>query len=492
MVFTLPLYQIINIIIISIGIGICMLNMLQMARNVQIQDIFRRYFMVFFGLLLVYIICHLGRIPLEGHPGTAVWVSLQMLTTLELIASGSMTWRFSMLVLTASQLEERQERIYRRFITALLVLHIVVMLCAPFTGLCWYHDEQNNYHRNSTYLICNLEPMLLLIIDAWLLIRNGSKIERRILSSLWLYITAPLAAMILQSLFYGVQFIIAATIVGAMYVFIVLVQTQTEAYEKERLEKSRIETELSMASDIQTKMLPNIYPAFPDRKEIDIYATMHPAKEVGGDFYDYFIIDDRYLGMVMADVSGKGVPAALFMMVSKMLVQNYALAGLSPSAALEAVNRQICANNPEEMFVTVWLGKLDLTTGVLTAANAGHEFPVLKGPDGRFELIRDKHGFVIGGMENVRYREYEVALAPGSKLFVYTDGLAEAMNNRDEFFGTDRMLASLNRCADKSPKEILETVHEAVYQFTGEAPQFDDMTMLCLEFRGKGAPPEAE
>ncbi len=483
MVFSIPYYHMINLVIISAGIGSCLLNILQMAINRQLQSNFRKGFLLFFGLLLVYITCHLGRIPLEGQPGKTVWAALQTLTTLELIASGTMTWCFSILVLTASQMEEKQAKLTRLSMTALLILHVVVMLFAPFTGLCWYHDEQNHYHRTSTYLICNLEPMLLLLIDAWLLIRNGSKIERSILPSLWFYITAPLAAMILQSFFYGVQFIIAATVAGAMYVFISLARAQTEAYERDRLEKSRIETELTMASEIQAKMLPNIYPAFPDCREIDIYATMHPAKEVGGDFYDYFMIDDRYLGIVIADVSGKGVPAALFMMISKTLVQNNAMTGLRPGMVLEAVNRQLCANNPEQMFVTVWFGILDLTTGVLTAANAGHEFPMLKKPGGSFELIRDQHGFVVGGMEGIRYREYEMTLSPGSKLFVYTDGVTEAMNSQGEFFGTDRILSSLNSCADQGPKAILDTLQKAVGQFAGNAPQFDDITMLCLEYR---------
>ena len=248
-------------------------------------------------------------------------------------------------------------------------------------------------------------------------------------------------------------------------------------------EKERISTELSLATRIQADMLPNIFPAFPERPDFDIYATMSPAKEVGGDFYDFFLIDETHLGLVIADVSGKGVPAALFMMVSKILVQNAAMSGCSPAQALQTVNEQICMNNREGMFVTVWFGVLDTATGTLTAANAGHEYPAVKHPGGDFELMKDKHGFIIGGMEGCRYKEYELTLEPGSKLFLYTDGLPEATDAEEKMFGTDRMITALNEVPDAAPEEILKHVHKAVNSFVGEAEPFDDLTMLCLEYK---------
>ena len=250
-------------------------------------------------------------------------------------------------------------------------------------------------------------------------------------------------------------------------------------------EKERIDTELNLATNIQAGMLPDKFPAFPDRKDFDIYASMTPAKEVGGDFYDFFMIDENRLGIVMADVSGKGVPAALFMMHSKILLKSYTLMKQSPKAALEEVNRQICENNPEDMFVTVWLGVLDLKTGVFTAANAGHEKPALKQPGGSFELFIDKHGIMVGYMDGVRFREYEMTLEKGAKLFLYTDGVAEATNANEELFGTDRMIEALRTAEDKSPKDILAAVNVAVDAFVGEAPQFDDLTMLCIEYLGE-------
>ena len=249
-------------------------------------------------------------------------------------------------------------------------------------------------------------------------------------------------------------------------------------------EKERIGAELSLATRIQADMLPNIFPAFPERKDLDIYAAMTPAKEVGGDFYDFFLVDDSHLAMVMADVSGKGVPAALFMMMSKILIQNAVLNGKSPAEALMTVNNQICANNREEMFVTVWLGVVDLKSGLLTAANAGHEKPIVKSPDGEFELFNDRHGFVIGGMEGLKYRNYEIQLHKGSKLFLYTDGVAEATDSNDELYGTERTLGALNDSKDGEPKAVLEAVKKSVDAFVGTAPQFDDLTMLCFEFKG--------
>ena len=173
------------------------------------------------------------------------------------------------------------------------------------------------------------------------------------------------------------------------------------------------------------------------------------------------------------------------MMYSKILLKSYTMMKQSPKAALEEVNRQICESNPQEMFVTVWLGVLDLETGVFTAANAGHEKPAFKKPDGSFELLKDKHGLMVGYMDTVRYREYEFKMTKGSKLFLYTDGVAEANNANEELFGTDRMIEALRTAENKPPKDIIEAVDLAINNFADTAPQFDDVTMLCIEYFGK-------
>ncbi|MCR5836939.1 MAG: SpoIIE family protein phosphatase [Lachnospiraceae bacterium] len=249
-------------------------------------------------------------------------------------------------------------------------------------------------------------------------------------------------------------------------------------------EKERISTELSLATAIQEGMLPNVFPPFPEHTEFDLYASMSPAKEVGGDFYDFFLIDDDHLCMVMADVSGKGIPAALFMMASKIILANNVLMNQSPAEVLEKTNNMICSNNKMEMFVTVWLGILEISTGKVTAANAGHEYPIIMKPNGEFELLKDKHGFVIGGMSGIKYSNYEFVMEAGSKLFLYTDGIPEATNGDKELFGTDRTLEALNAKTDGRPEDVLHHVRSVIDEFVGEAEQFDDITMLCTEYYG--------
>ena len=245
-------------------------------------------------------------------------------------------------------------------------------------------------------------------------------------------------------------------------------------------ERERIDTELSLASRIQANMLPNIFPAFPDRTEFDIHASMTPAKEVGGDFYDFFLIDEDHLGLVMADVSGKGVPAALFMMMAKILLYNYAMLGGTPSEVLEHLNSTICKNNEDSMFVTVWFGIYTISTGKVIAANAGHEYPIIKHADRGFEILKDPHGLVIGGIEGMKYRDYEFVLEPGDMLFLYTDGVPEATDADENMLGIEDLLKTLNTVPHHSAKELLEAVHADVERFVGSAPQFDDLTMLAL------------
>ena len=260
-----------------------------------------------------------------------------------------------------------------------------------------------------------------------------------------------------------------------------------KAKHKEEVEKERITTELETATNIQTGMLPSVFPPFPDRNEFDLFASMDPAKEVGEDFYDFFMIDDDHLGLVIADVSGKGVPAALVMMASKIMIADYAKMNHSPENILRAANDSICENNSEEMFVTAWVGILEISTGKLTAASAGHEYPAIKQPDGKFELFKDKRSMALGFMPGTKYHNYELQLKPGTKLFVYTDGVPEATDAAEELFGTERMIEALNKDADASPEQILKNVCAAVDLFVKEAEQFDDLTMLCIEYKKSDA-----
>lgn len=249
-------------------------------------------------------------------------------------------------------------------------------------------------------------------------------------------------------------------------------------------ERERLGAELNIAKQIQSSMLPCVFPPFPERREIDIFASMVPAKEVGGDFYDFYLIDDTHLALTVADVSGKGVPAALFMVISKSLLRNSAMSGYSPAKILEKVNLQLCENNKVGMFVTVWLGILDLTTGKLVCSNAGHEYPVIRRKGGKYELFKDKHGFVLGGMEISRYKDYELQMRPGDRLFFHTDGVTEATDANNELFGFERMLNALNSFPPCGCEETISSLSGEINKFVGDAPQFDDITMLAVDING--------
>ena len=249
-------------------------------------------------------------------------------------------------------------------------------------------------------------------------------------------------------------------------------------------ERERIGTELSLASTIQENSIPNDFPAFPDRPEFDIYGVMDPAKEVGGDFYNFFLIDDDHLALVIGDVSGKGIPGALFMMVTNILISDRTLMGGTPAEILTFVNNSICEHNEVEMFVTLWLGILEISTGRIVFANAGHDDAAVCRKNGEFALFKTKHSLVSGAMPDLQYRDFEIQLQKGDKLFLYTDGVPEATDKGNQLFTIDRMVDALNVYKEKTPQEILDGIRDSVNEFVGEAPQFDDLTMLCLEYKG--------
>ncbi len=248
-------------------------------------------------------------------------------------------------------------------------------------------------------------------------------------------------------------------------------------------EAARISQELALATKTQADMLPEIAPPFSDNSLFDLYASMSPAKEVGGDLYDFFFVDEDHLALVIADVSGKGVPAALFMMAAKIQLGIRTMVGGSPGEILTDVNKQLCKNNKSRMFVTVWLGILDLHSGILKASNAGHERPAIRKKDGIFKIFKDKHGLVLGSLEASKYKDYEIQLEPGDTIFVYTDGIPEAARRDKEFFGKARMVETLNSIYDVSPQTIIQTVKSSVDSFVNGAEQFDDITMLALKLK---------
>ncbi|MDR0914483.1 MAG: SpoIIE family protein phosphatase [Oscillospiraceae bacterium] len=254
-------------------------------------------------------------------------------------------------------------------------------------------------------------------------------------------------------------------------------------FTKVTAEKERVATELNVATQIQTGMLPSIFPAFPERDEFDIYAKMLPAKEVGGDFYDFFLIDDNTLAVVIADVSGKGVPAALFMVIAKTLIKNNAQYGKSPKEVFETVNNILCENNEADMFVTCFMGTLNIKTGEFNFVNAGHNPPLIrkKGERG-FEFLRSKPGFVLAGMPNMVYKENTINLSKGDELLLYTDGVTEAVDTNDELFGEKRLKNAIDSYKGGTTKEFLVSLKNKIDVFAGEAEQADDITMMILRY----------
>ena len=250
---------------------------------------------------------------------------------------------------------------------------------------------------------------------------------------------------------------------------------------------ARIDRELEFARSIQHSAIPSVFPPYPGHSEFDIYATMDTAKEVGGDFYDFYFVGENRLGFLIADVSGKGIPAAMFMMTAKTIIKGYAESGKPVDEVFTTANEKLCESNDAGMFVTAWMGVLDTATGKVEFANAGHNPPLVRHTGGGFEYLRSKPCFILAGMDGIKYRENEFTLAPGDEIYLYTDGVTEATDSENNLYGEERLLALLNSMGDLSGEEICRAVKADIDAFVGDAPQFDDITMLYLKYNGGDA-----
>lgn len=247
---------------------------------------------------------------------------------------------------------------------------------------------------------------------------------------------------------------------------------------------ARIDAELAFAKAIQSNALPSVFPPYPNHKEFDLWASMDTAKEVGGDFYDFYFVNEETLAFLIADVSGKGIPAAMFMMNAKAVLKSYAESGLDVNKVFTLANEKLCEGNDAGMFVTAWMGLLNIKTGAVSFANAGHNPPLVKHADGSFEYLKVRAGFVLAGMDGVKYRKNDLQLDAGDVIYLYTDGVTEATNVNNELYGEDRLLNLLNAHKEATMEELLALIKEDVFAFTGDAPQFDDITMLAIKFNG--------
>ncbi len=358
---------------------------------------------------------------------------------------------------------------------------MVLLILSRIFGFYYAFDDQNRYYRlnGSYWLMLGIQFVAIIILTVYTILhwKRFKTLEKIAYLS---YEVLPVVAIIFQAFIYGISLVTFATTFSILLMFVVYEMEYSEVVVSER---ERIQAELLLAKSIQTSLLPHPFPLFPDRKEFDIYAMMDPAREVGGDFYDFFLIDDDHLCMVIADVSGKGIPAALFMTISKTILRNCAMQGQSASEILARTNTGLLQDNNTGMFVTAWLGILEISTGKFSCVNAGHEYPVIMRNGGRFEIFKDTHSFVLGGMEDMVYKEYSLQLGHGDRLFLYTDGVPEATDRDNQMYGTERMINALNINPGARPEDLLNTVRDDITAFVKEAEQFDDLTMVCMEFK---------
>ena len=387
----------------------------------------------------------------------------------------AMIFLFYLYVRETLGFEGKLASVAEKLIPILLGVQTLVLLANIITPITFTVTAEGMYVGTAIDLIEEVFLAVTSILTAVMIFMSHNPISQK--AAALTFIVLPLIEFIMIGGSFG-----EASQYGIVLMSIIIMYCVIFNAKSRKLAST--ETELNMATEIQTGMLPSIFPAFPERAEFDISASMDPAKEVGGDFYDFFMIDDDHLAIVIADVSGKGVPAALFMMSSKILINDHAIMGGSPAEILERVNKQVCANNEAHMFVTVWLGILEISTGKLTTASAGHEYPIIN-TNGKYELLKDKHGLAVGAFELSKYSNTEIQLKKGDSIFVYTDGVAEATDANNELFGTDRTVDALNAIPEgASQEELLAGVRVAVDAFVKEAPQFDDLTMVGLKYKG--------
>ncbi len=364
-------------------------------------------------------------------------------------------------------------------LSSALPSHTVLAWCIPLVMGCHYYSKRFSYWLLVVCIICMAISIIIgTYYGEWdsnllkaLQIDGSRVVTSQTIKRVVLFYIVPRCFIL-----YG-EAIICTTLSKRTHNLL-------ERQIKDSVDKQMIESELNVATHIQTSMLPRIFPAFPQRKEFDVYASMNPAKEVGGDFYDFFMVDQDHLAVVVADVSGKGVPAALFMVIAKTLIKDHGQSGTSPDVVFTKVNHLLCEANDEGMFVTAWMGVLELSTGHLVYVNAGHNPPLIKRATGNYNYLRNKSGLVLAGLDNVSYKSYSIDLNPDDMLFLYTDGVTEATNENDELYGEQRLEVVLNNSDDNSPKELLALVKKDIDDFVKDAPQFDDITMLALHYIG--------
>ncbi|SDB50775.1 Serine phosphatase RsbU, regulator of sigma subunit [Pseudobutyrivibrio sp. YE44] len=390
-------------------------------------------------------------------------------------ANAVLFWHYTM-----NYLKVRNKKLItiNKFVAAGFIVTIIVRILNVKYGYYFTIDEMGIYSRGPYYSLSKVYFVVIMILSLSVIVAERKQFKPIQLIAVFLYALAPILVGVISIWVRGLSLTPITTMVITLFMYCALNVTQGR-------ELAVSEREISIASSIQENVLPKTFPYLPDRKEFDLYAIMKPAKEVGGDFYDFFMVDDNHLALVIADVSGKGIPAALFMMNSRTLIRNRIQAGDSLSKIFYEVNNQLCEGNIADLFITVWVGIIDLNTGEGVEVNAGHLNPVIRRAGESYQLVSYPHDLAVAMLPDMEYHARTFKLNPGDSLFVYTDGVTEAMDANEMLYSKESLEDTLNTALDATPQEAIELVLKSIYDFVKDAGQNDDITMLCLTYNGK-------
>ena len=437
-----------------------------------------KYIMYLINVCFLHVFADASTWLVEGTPGLEIFNLLD--NTLFYMCESATVCLFWMYITSLIKFTDPIEKKLDMAVRYGLIISVVVRALNMVGGFYFTIGPGNIYKRGAFFPVSKLYVALVMIAIAYVVSKERKQLALYQIIASFIFLGVPILAALFTVMVYGLSVTAALTMILLLLMYCVHNVAQGR-------EKAAADHDLSIAAAIQENILPRTFPYLPERKEFDIYATMTPAKEVGGDFYDFFMTDDDHLAFVVADVSGKGMPAALFMMVARTILKNQAT-GTShfrdPGWILKIVNNQLCEGNTMEYFVTAWLGILELSTGHLAFASAGHEYPAMCSREGDFEIFRDRNSPPLGSMENLTFHTNERDLEPGDIVFIYTDGVTEATNSSRKLFGTERMLDTLNSCDHSSLVNIDRSLRKSIDDFVKDAPQFDDITMLGLRFNG--------
>ena len=437
-----------------------------------------KYIMLLINVCFLHVFADASTWIVEGRPGLEAFNLLD--NTLFYICESATVCLLWMYITSIIKDKSTATEKVSKAVQFGLIVSVAVRVINMAGGFYFSIGPGNIYQRGPLFPLSKLYVVLVMIAIAYLIIRERSQLASYQLIAYGIFMAVPVLAALFTVMVYGISITAAITMILLLLLYCVHNVDQGR-------EKAAAERDLSVAAAIQENILPRTFPYLPERKEFDIYATMTPAKEVGGDFYDFFMTDDDHLAFVIADVSGKGMPAALFMMVARTILKNQAM-GTShfrdPGWILKIVNNQLCEGNTMEYFVTAWLGILELSTGHLAFASAGHEYPAMSLHGEDFEIFKDRNSPPLGTIENLSFRTNETDLVPGDVLFIYTDGVTESTRADKELYGVERMLDALNRSDRSSLTGLDRDLRKSIDDFVGDAPQFDDITMLGLRFNG--------